>query len=134
MARLILDTGILVAAARGRLDLAALSDEDNVALPTVAVAEYLSGVHSDTSPTRRSAQEAFLDDVLAVTPVLDYDTAVARKHAALLAHVRSTGTPRGAHDLLIAATAAATERLLVTTDAKAGFDDLPDVRARILIP
>lgn len=134
MARLILDTGVLVAGARGRLDVAALADEDDVALPAVAVAEYLAGVLGDDSPARRAAQNAFLDDVLAVTPVVDYTAEVAREHAALLAHLRRAGTPRGAHDLLIAATARATARLLVTTDAKAGFDQLPEVTARVIAP
>lgn len=134
MARLILDTGVLVAGARGRLDLAALADEDNVALPAVVVAEYLAGVHGDDHPARRSAQTGFLDDVLTVTPVLDYDIAVAREHAALLAHARRAGAPRGAHDLLIAATAAASERVILTTDAKADFESLPRVTARVIDP
>ncbi len=42
MARLILDSGVLVAGARGRLDLGALTDEDDVALPAVVLAEYLT--------------------------------------------------------------------------------------------
>jgi predicted nucleic acid-binding protein len=40
--------------------------------------------------------------------------------AALLAHVRRTGRPCGAHDLIIAATARATEGILINTDAQAG--------------
>jgi tRNA(fMet)-specific endonuclease VapC len=59
---------------------------------------------------------------------------VAVQHAALLAHVRRAGRPRGAHDLIIAATARATDRVLVTTDAKAGFTDLPEVKVRLLAP
>ncbi len=35
MARLILDTGVLVAGARGRLDVAGLDEDDDVALPAV---------------------------------------------------------------------------------------------------
>jgi tRNA(fMet)-specific endonuclease VapC len=35
-------------------------------------------------------------DVLAVTPVCDYDRTVAEHHAALLAYVRQSGEPRGA--------------------------------------
>ena len=42
MARLILNSGVLVAGVRGRLDLGATTDEDDVALPTVVVAEYLT--------------------------------------------------------------------------------------------
>ncbi|MDP8930282.1 MAG: hypothetical protein M3O70_17365 [Actinomycetota bacterium] len=53
-------------------------------------------------------------------------------HAALLAHVSRGGRPRGAHDMIIAATARATERVLVTTDAQAGFAGLPEVTIRLL--
>ncbi|MBA2338601.1 MAG: hypothetical protein H0V96_12770 [Acidimicrobiia bacterium] len=54
---------------------------------------------------------------------------MAGAHAALLAEVRETGRPRGAHDLIIAATAMATDRILVTADS-AGIADLSDVRIR----
>jgi tRNA(fMet)-specific endonuclease VapC len=134
VARLILDTGVLIAAVRGRLDLTAMADEDDIALPAVAVAEYQAGVLGDEVPARQAQQRAFLDEVLQVVPVLDYDAHVAEQHAALLAATRQAGLKRGAHDLLIAATARASDRVLVTTDAKAGFDDLPDVHARLLTP
>jgi tRNA(fMet)-specific endonuclease VapC len=134
MARVILDTGVLVASVRGRLDAAAFAAEDDVALPAVVLAEYLTGVKLDHDLARQAAQQAFLDDLLAVTPVIDYTPAVAVHHATLLAHVHRTGHPRGAHDLIIAATAQATDRLLVTTDAKAGFADLPDIQVRLLKP
>jgi predicted nucleic acid-binding protein len=52
-----------------------------------------------------------------------------RRTAGLLAHVRRTGTPRGAHDLIIAAHAAETGRTIVSRDAKARFGDLPGVTA-----
>lgn len=132
MARVILDTGVLVAGARSRLDLAAIADEDDVALPAVVLAEYLTGVLLDGDPARRAAQRAFLEELLAVTPVVDYTADVAEHHAALLAHVRRVGRPRGAHDLIIAATARATDRVLVSTDAQAGFLDLPDVRTKLV--
>lgn len=132
MARLILDTGVLVSAVRGRLHPSGYTAEDDVALPAVAVAEYLAGVELDGDPARRAAQRAFLDELLAVLPVIDYTHDVAAHHASLLAHVRRAGRPRGAHDLIIAATARSTGRLLVSTDGRAGFDDLPDVEARIV--
>src|SRR5680860_1313735 len=53
----------------------------------------------------------------------------ARAHATLLAHTRRQGQQRGAHDLLIAATAHATDRTVVTAD-RGGFIDLPGVRVR----
>lgn len=57
---------------------------------------------------------------------------MAEHQAELLAHVRRTGSLRGAHDLIIAATARATSRTLVTTDAKASFDELPDLEVQFV--
>lgn len=132
MARLILDTGVLVAGVRGQVDVAALADTDDVALPAVAVAEYLTGTLLDADPGRSAAQRTFLDEVLQVLPLCSYDRGVADHHAALLAHVQRTGNKRGAHDLIIAATARATGRTLVTTDERARFAELPDVTARLV--
>jgi predicted nucleic acid-binding protein len=61
--------------------------------------------------------------------VLDYTETTAVQHARLIAHVRQTGTPRGAHDLVIAAHAAQTARVILGYDAKARFADLPGVLA-----
>lgn len=134
MARLILDTGVLIAAVRGRLDLAAMADEDDIAIPAVAAAEYQAGVLADDVPVRQAQQRAFLDEVCQVVPVVAYNVPVAEQHAVLLAATGQAGVTHGAHDLIIAASARATDRVLVTTDAKAGFDELPGVHARLLDP
>src|SRR5699024_1945052 len=105
--------------------------DDAFAREMVAARDTASS-ESDTDPRRSAAQRAFLDDVLRVLPVHDYDRNVADHHASLLAHVRRTGSKRGAHDLIIAATARAANRIVVTTDKRAGFDELPDVTARII--
>jgi len=72
---------------------------------------------------------AFVDDVLATIPVIDYDVDVAEAHAHLLVGVRQQGRPRGAHDLVIAATALASQRTVLTADQTA-FTDLPGVALR----
>ena len=64
MARLILDTGVIIAGVRGHVDVATLADADDVAIPDVAVAEYLAGTLLNADPGRSAAQRAFLDDVL----------------------------------------------------------------------
>ncbi len=61
--------------------------------------------------------------------MLDYTSVTAAHHARLLAHVRRSGSPRGAHELIIAAHAAETGRLVLTRDAKARFRDLPGIAA-----
>jgi tRNA(fMet)-specific endonuclease VapC len=76
VARLILDTGVLVAGARGPGRLEAPAAADDVALPAVAIAEYVAGTLLDPDPGRAAAQRAFLEEVLRVVPVLDYDQEV----------------------------------------------------------
>lgn len=127
MERLILDTGILIEAERGRLDLDRLNRDGDLAIAAVTGAELLTGVERADTPRRRQRRQEFADLVFAVIPVEDYTLDIARAHARLLAHVRTEGRPRGAHDLIIAATAAGTARAVLTTDGKAGFDDLPGV-------
>ncbi len=76
---------------------------------------------------RAATRSRWLDVVLAEVEVLPYTRRTADQHARLLAYVRRTGHPRGAHDLIIAAHALETGRLVVSRDAKARFDDLPGV-------
>lgn len=53
MARLVLDTGVIIAGVRGHLDVAELGDSDDVVIPAVAVAEYLAGTLLDPDPVAR---------------------------------------------------------------------------------
>ncbi|MEC3957164.1 PIN domain-containing protein [Nocardia sp. CDC153] len=125
--RLILDTGVVIAAERGKVDLARiLRPDDDIAIAMITVSELYLGVELANS-THQGARKAFVDAFIAATPIEDHTLDVARFHARLMAYVRHTGRPRGAHDLIIAATAAATGRAVVTTDAKADLGSLPDV-------
>ncbi|MGH8894221.1 MAG: PIN domain-containing protein [Actinomycetes bacterium] len=129
MARVILDTTMLIRAERGPRALDHLiEDDDDVAIAAITVAELLVGVEL-ADESRRRARGAYVQSVLDTVPVEDYDLVVARSHAQLLAHTRRTGRHRGAHDLVIAATARARDRVVVTADAR-GFADLPGVLVR----
>lgn len=105
-----------------------IADEDDVAIAAVTVAELVVGVEL-ADDRRRERREAFVDAVLGAVSVEGYDVDVARAHGALLVHARRTGRPRGAHDLIIAATARARKREVLTTDMY-GFADLPEVAVR----
>ena len=127
--RLILDTRVIIRAERGGAGLSALLDaDDDITIAAVTLAELQLGVEL-ADEARRARRQEFVDGIRALIPVEDYTADVARVHARLLAHVRKEGKPRGAHDLIIAATAATTARTLLTTDGKAAFDDLPGVHA-----
>lgn len=126
MSLLLLDTTFLIDAERGGIDLDdAIDDDDDVAIAAVTVAELIVGVKL-ASRKQRTTRQAYVDAIIEALPIIAYDGDVAFEHAELLAAVRAQGLPRGAHDLLIAATARATNRTVVTAD-QAAFIDLPGV-------
>jgi tRNA(fMet)-specific endonuclease VapC len=112
---------------RRRID-QAIEDDDDVAIAAITAAELLVGVEL-ADGRHRHRREAFVAELLETLTVEDYTLSTARAHAHLLAHARESGRPRGAHDLMIAATAVASDRILVTADAR-GFTDLPAVEVR----
>lgn len=132
MARLILDTSLLVSAERDGIDAIErlIGDEDDVAVATITAAELLVGVEL-ADDSRRAARREFVETVLEAISVEDYDLDVAAAHAALLVHTRRAGQPRGAHDLIIAATGRARNREVVSA-ATTGFAELPGVVLRTL--
>lgn len=116
----------MVDAERGGASLGeAIDDADDVAIAAITVAELRVGVQM-AKGRRREKRERFVAAVLDAVSIEVYDLNVAEAHAALLAHARQTGTPRGAHDLIIAATARAQAREVVSLDQR-GFADLPGV-------
>ena len=126
--RLILDTNVLIAYERGTLD-RTLLDDDELAIAAVTVAEYRVGIELADTVARAADRARALAAIVSAVDVLDYTDATAAHHARLIAHARCAGTPRGAHDLIIAAHAAETGRIILSRDAKARFGDLPDVLA-----
>ena len=126
--RLILDTNVLIAYERETIDRAAL-DDDDIAIAAVSVAEYRVGIELADSAERAAQRARALGVITVFVEVLDYTENTAIEHARLIAHVRRSGQPQGAHDLLIAAHAAQTGRTILTFDAKARFDDLPGILA-----
>ena len=126
--RLILDTNILIAYERGTIDRTAL-DDDELAVAAVSIAEYRVGIELADDAARAADRARALTAITSVVDVLDYTEATAAHHARLIAHVRRAGTPRGAHDLIIAATAKAFDRTVVSADRSA-FTNLPGVEMR----
>ena len=128
MTLLLLDTTFLIDAERGATDLDDLiGDDDDVAIAAITLAELTVGVELATA-RQRSRRQSYVDEIAASIPILPYDEPVALRHARLLVAVRRAGRPRGAHDLVIAATAVAAGRTVVSADRRA-FDGLPGVTA-----
>jgi tRNA(fMet)-specific endonuclease VapC len=124
--RLILDTNVLVAYERGTIDRSSL-DDDELAIASISVAEYRVGIELADTTIRAAERARALTSITSALDVLDYTQVTAAHHGRLLAHVRRSGSPRGAHDLIIAAHAAETGRIIMSRDAKARFGELPGV-------
>lgn len=129
MTRLLFDTTFLIDAERsgGGLD-DVIDDDDDVAIAAITIAELRVGALL-ANRRYRAARTDYVEDIVTTVPVLDYNLEVAEAHASLLADVRAQGRPRGAHDLIIAATAKAFDRTVVTAD-KTAFADLGGVNIR----
>lgn len=125
---LILDTNVLIAYECGTIDRAAL-DDDELAIAAISVAEYRVGIELADTAARAADRARALAAITSAVDVLEYAEATAACHAKLIAHVRRSGVPRSAHDLIIAAHALQTERIVLSFDAKARFGDLPGVSA-----
>ena len=99
----------------------------DVAIAAITVAELTVGALLATA-RRRAGRQAHVDETVESITIIPCDESAAVRHAALLVAVRKTGRPRGAHDLMVAATASAAGRAVVSADRRA-FDDLPGVVA-----
>jgi tRNA(fMet)-specific endonuclease VapC len=88
----------------------------------------LVGVLLADTPHRVDRQR-FVDDVRVSIPIVEYDKTIAAAHAELLVAVRRQGRPRGARDLIIAATTMATQREVVTAHSST-YEELPGVTVR----
>ena len=129
MTRLLFDTTFLIDAERSGDDLdQVIHDTDDIAIAAVTVAELRVGALL-ADRRRKASRSAYIEDILSTIPVIGYDIDVVEAHAELLVEVRSQGSPRGAHDLIIAATAKASDRTIVTADRTA-FSALAGVEVR----
>lgn len=125
---LLFDTNVLIRAERGnRLpDWSAWHDEGDACLAAISASELLGGVHHADNETRRVRRAAFVEAILAAVPVLPFDLETARVHAQLRASM-PRGVKIGAHDLLIAATAAQHGLAVLTANVRE-FGRIPGIR------
>ena len=117
---ILIDTSVLVAAERGQLDLEPLLGRhggEEVAMASITASELLHGVHRLRGASR-ARSEVLVERLIDRLPVVVFDLAAARVHAALSAELRSRGTAVGAHDLLIAATAVLLDYAVATRDLR----------------
>ena len=123
----LVDTSVLIAAQRGDVDLGALLKKQgafNVATATICASELLHGPHRMTNAVARARAERRIEDLLGRFSIVAFDLEIARLHARLSADLAAKGTPIGAHDLIIAATALSLDYRVATRD-KRSFPKIP---------
>jgi tRNA(fMet)-specific endonuclease VapC len=99
-------------------------EEEAFYLSVVTVSELLHGLHRAADRARRARRSAYVEAVLDQFPILPVDLPAARAQAELWAGLAAAGTPVGAHDLWIAATAVSRGLILATAN-RPEFDRVP---------
>jgi tRNA(fMet)-specific endonuclease VapC len=123
----VIDSSVFIAAERGRLDLdRVIGDygDEPAAIAAITASELLHGIHRAAQPAQGNRREAFVERLLAEFALIPFDLVVARVHARLSAELAAKGSPIGAHDLLIAATALAVGYDVATRDERS-FPKVP---------
>lgn len=128
----VIDSSVLIAVERGDADLASIADvapDEEIVIAAITASELLHGVHRLRGAVQRARTERLVEHVLATLTVVPFDLLIARAHAILSADLRSRGTPVGAHDLIIAATAVALGFDVATRDRRS-FPRISGLRVR----
>lgn len=102
---LLIDTSVLIELERGAESTPTPFQSEQVFLAAVSASELLHGLHRANTAARRARRENFVENILRLLPILDFDLSVARVYAQIWADVRVAGFTVGTHDLQIAATA-----------------------------
>ena len=116
-----IDTSVIIAIERGRLDptlLRAADEDEPIAIAAITASELLHGVHRLTTAVARTRAERFVEQLLDSIPVVAFDLDVARVHARLDAELSARGTSVGDADLMIAATAVGLDYRVATRDLR----------------
>jgi tRNA(fMet)-specific endonuclease VapC len=118
---ILIDTSILIAHERGRLDIASHvegSEDEEFFLSVITASELLHGVHRAQDAGVRARRSAFVEALLERFPLIGIELSTARTHARLWADLAAVGTPIGSNDLWLAATAVTHGLALVTANLR----------------
>lgn len=123
---LILDTNIFIKVekTKSQIDFGQWASLGESFISAITVSELLVGVHRANTPARRTKRMAFVEAIISGIPSIPFTAEVARVHADLFAQLSQQGKMIGAHDLIIAATAA-THGFSVITGNAAEFERVP---------
>jgi predicted nucleic acid-binding protein len=104
----ILDTSVLIEAERRESEIQQFAEsraEEVFGLSVISVAELLHGVHRADSIKRRLKRSAYVEKVIELFPIYNFEISIARIYAELWSDMSKRGIQIGAHDLIIGSTA-----------------------------
>ena len=104
----VLNTTVLIQAERQEFEIdkfAENREEEIFGISVITVAELLHGLHRADSTKRRLKRSAYVEKVIELFPIYNFDTSIARIYAELWSELSRKGIQVGAHDLIIGSTA-----------------------------
>jgi tRNA(fMet)-specific endonuclease VapC len=126
----LIDSSILIAAERGRLDLdATLADrkDEQLRLAAITVAELYEGVERADTPARAGTRRSLIEGYITRMPVVAFDAEIAREYARMRVKLMPVGKTIAVHDLQIAVTALVIGYQVATRDMRS-FPRIPGLR------
>ena len=106
----IFDTSFLIEAERRESEISEFSkkrEDEPFGISVITVAELLHGVHRADSSIRRLKRSAYVEKVIELFPIYNFEITTARIYAELWSDMSRRGVQIGAHDLIIGSTALA---------------------------
>ena len=104
----IFDTSFLIEAERRKSEVSQFiknREKEVFGISVITVSELLHGVHRADSTPRRLKRSAYVEKVIEIFPIYNFDTSTARIYAELWADLSRKGIQIGSHDLIIGSTA-----------------------------
>ncbi len=129
MGKVVLDTSSWIDLERKQFNPGHLEGTEVVIMAAAALAELRFALEAKgrTEAARQNTKQ-FIEEALSVSVFQPIDEKTAEIFAQLKAFCKSAGMPRGVNDLWIAATAIRHDAVLISSDRKALFSDLPNLR------
>ena len=104
----IFDTSFLIEAERRESEISQFAEnreEEIFGISVITVAELLHGVHRADSTKRRLKRSAYVEKVIELFPIYNFEISIARIYSELWSDLSRKGIQIGAHDLIIGSTA-----------------------------
>lgn len=115
---LIIDTSIIIAAEKGKINFIKWQDYENTYISAITVTELLVGVSRANTEERRIKRSAFVEYIISSIATLTFGIEEARIYAQILYNLFEEGVTLGTHDMIIAATAIANGHSVLTMNER----------------